>query len=183
MIQSRLNCDGKGGTKVNKLSDAQRETTGAQFVQAEAALHQAEQAVQHAATLRPRARARSPAFKPPKARPRRPRRRWLSAMVRPRKIWRLRAPTCHAQRARPGATMRGDPQQLQAAAAGAKAQADAAEAQLSQANARGWRQPAGARAEQIQAAEAQFAQARAAQRQIEVQLAKTTLTTPRAGWF
>ena len=77
--------------------------------------------------------------------------------------------------------MRGDPQQLQAAADGAKAQADAAEAQLSQANARLEAAHAGARAEQIQAAEAQLAQAQAAQRQIEVQLAKTTLTTPRAG--
>jgi multidrug resistance efflux pump len=77
--------------------------------------------------------------------------------------------------------MRGDPQQLQAAADGAKAQADAAEGALSQANARLEAAQAGARAEQIQAAEAQLAQARAAQRQIEVQLAKTTLTTPRAG--
>src|SRR5581483_10838127 len=40
---------------------------------------------------------------------------------------------------------------------------------------------AGARAEQIQAAEAQLAQARAAQRQIEVQIGKATLTAPRAG--
>src|SRR5215213_7549853 len=38
--------DGKGGTKPNKLSDAQRENYYSQFVQAEAALHQAEQAVE-----------------------------------------------------------------------------------------------------------------------------------------
>jgi len=38
--------DGKGGTKRNKLSDAQRENYYSQLVQAEAALHQAEQAVQ-----------------------------------------------------------------------------------------------------------------------------------------
>jgi multidrug resistance efflux pump len=88
----------------------------------------------------------------------------------------------NAQRALDQAqSMRSDPQQLQAAADGAKAQVDAAEAQLAQANARLEAAQAGARAEQIQAAEAQLAQARAAQRQIEVQLAKTTLTTPRAG--
>src|SRR3954451_17836519 len=40
--------DGKGGTKPNKLSDAQRENYYAQFVQAEAALRQAEQSVQQA---------------------------------------------------------------------------------------------------------------------------------------
>ncbi len=38
--------DGKGGTKPNKLTDAQRENYYSQFVQAEAALHQAEQVLQ-----------------------------------------------------------------------------------------------------------------------------------------
>jgi multidrug resistance efflux pump len=77
--------------------------------------------------------------------------------------------------------MRQDPLQLQAGADAAKAQVDAAEAALSQAQARLELAQAGARPEQIQAAEAQLAQARANQRQIEVQLAKTTLTAPRAG--
>jgi multidrug resistance efflux pump len=77
--------------------------------------------------------------------------------------------------------MRKDPLQLQSAADAAKAQLDSAEAALAQAQARLELAQAGARAEQIQAAEAQLAQARANQRQIEVQLAKTTLSAPRAG--
>jgi HlyD family secretion protein len=77
--------------------------------------------------------------------------------------------------------IRKNPLQLQAAVDGAKAQLDSAEAQLAQAQARLDLVRAGARAEQIQAAEAQVAQARAAQRQIEVQIGKATLTAPRAG--
>jgi HlyD family secretion protein len=177
--------DGKGGTKANKLSDAQRENYYAQFIQAEAALRQAEQTVQQAQVAAEAARqgevtgiqtaeSQVQAADVTLAKLRNGATKENLAMARTN--------LTNAQRALDQAqSMRGDPQQLQAAADGAKAQADAAEAQLSQANARLEAAQAGARAEQVQAAEAQLAQARAALRQIEVQLAKTTLTTPRAG--
>jgi multidrug resistance efflux pump len=177
--------DGKGGTKPNKLSDAQRENYYSQFVQAEAALHQAEQAVQQSQVAAEAARqgeitgiqiaeSQAQAADATLAK--------LRNGATQESVAIARTNLTNAQRALEQAqSMRGDPQQLQAAADGAKAQADAAEAQLSQASARLEMAQAGARAEQVQAAEAQLAQARAAQRQIEVQLAKTTLTTPRAG--
>lgn len=77
--------------------------------------------------------------------------------------------------------MRENPQQLQAAVDAAEAQLTAAEAQLDQARARFELTQAGARPEQILAAEAQLAQARAAQQQIEVQIAKATITAPQDG--
>jgi HlyD family secretion protein len=77
--------------------------------------------------------------------------------------------------------IRESPQQLRAAADQAGAQLESLRAQLAQAEARLEMTRNGARGEQVQAAEAQLAQARAAQRQIEVQLAKATLAAPRAG--
>ena len=177
--------DGKGGTKPNKLSDAQRENYYSQFIQAEAALHQAEQAVQQAQVAAESARqgevtgiqiaeSQSQATDATLAK--------LRNGATKENLASARTSLSNAQRALDQAqSMRGDPQQLQAAADGANALAAAAEAQLSQANARLELAQAGVRAEQIQAAAAQLAQAHAAQRQIEVQLAKTTLTAPRAG--
>ncbi len=177
--------DGKGGTKPNRLSDAQRENYYSQFVQAEAALRQAEQAVQQAQVAADAARqsevtgiqaaeSQAQAADATLAK--------LRNGATAESVALARTNLTNAQRALDQAqAMRGDPQPLQAAADGAKAQADAAAAQLGQANARLEAAQAGARAEQIQAAAAQLAQARAAVRQIEVQLAKTTLTTPRAG--
>jgi HlyD family secretion protein len=177
--------DGKGGTKANKVTDAQREIYYSQFVQAEAGLHQAEQTVQQAQVAAEAARqaevtgiqtAESQVQSADATLAK------LRNGATKENLAMARTNLTNAQRALDQAqAMRGDPQQLQAAADGAKAQADSAEAALSQANARLEAAQAGARAEQIQAGEAQLAQARAALRQIEVQLAKTTLSTPRAG--
>jgi len=151
--------DGKGGTKPNRLSDAQRENYYSQFVQAEAALHQAEQAVQQAQVAADAAR-QSEVTGIQAAESQAQAADATLAKLRngatAESVALARTNLTNAQRALDQAqAMRGDPQPLQAAADGAKAQADAAAAQL--------------------------AQARAAVRQIEVQLAKTTLTTPRAG--
>ena len=177
--------DGKGGTKPNKLSDAQRENYYAQIVQAEAALHQAEQAVQQAQVAGEAARqAEVTGIQTAESQV-----ELADATLAKLRNGATKENLAAAQTALTNAqrgldqalAIRKDPLQLQSAADAAKAQLDSADAALAQAQARLELAQAGARAEQIQAAEAQLAQARANQRQIEVQLAKTTLTAPRGG--
>src|SRR6266540_3665307 len=177
--------DGKGGTKPNKLSDAQRENYYAQIVQAEAAMHQAEQAVQQAQVAAEAARqaevsgiqtAESQVDLADATLAK------LRNGATKENLAAAQTALTNAQRALDQSlAMRKDPLQLQSVADAAKAQLDSADAALAQAQARLELAQAGARAEQIQAAEAQLAPARANQRQIEVQLAKTTLTAPRGG--
>jgi HlyD family secretion protein len=174
-----------GQCKDNKLNDAQRESYYSQFVQAEAAMHQAENAVQQAVVAAEQARkaevvgiqaAESQAQAADASR--------AKLVNGPTKENLAAAQTAltNAQRMLDlTLEIRKNPLQLQAGVDSAKTQLDSAEAQLAQAQARLDLVRAGARVEQIQAAEAQVAQARAAQRQIEVQLAKATLTAPRAG--
>jgi HlyD family secretion protein len=174
-----------GQCKDNKLNDAQRESYYTQFVQAEAAMHQAEIAVQQAVVAAEQARkaevvgiqaAESQAQGADAARSR------VTNGATKESLAAAQTALVSAQRMLDLALeIRKNPLQLQAAVDGAKAQLDSAEAQLAQAQARLDLVRAGARAEQIQAAEAQVAQARAAQRQIEVQIGKATLTAPRAG--
>jgi HlyD family secretion protein len=77
--------------------------------------------------------------------------------------------------------IRENPQQLIATHDTARAQLATADAALQAALARAEQTRNGARAEQIAIAEAQVGQARAAQRLVEVQLAKAALIAPRAG--
>ncbi len=177
--------DGKGGTKANKLSDAQRENYYAAFVQAEAALHQAEQTVAQAQVAADAARqaevtgvqtAESQVQSSDAALAK------LRNGATAESLATAQTALTNAQRVLSQAlAMRKDPQQLQAAADAAKAQLDTAEAQLHQAQARLEAAQAGSRPEQVQAAQAQLAQARANARQVEVQLGKTSLSAPRAG--
>lgn len=78
-------------------------------------------------------------------------------------------------------TIRKNPIALQSAVDTAKSQLDAQDAALAQAQANLDLLTHGAQTEDIQAAEAQLAQARASQHQIEVQIDKATLSAPRAG--
>lgn len=169
----------------NTVSDGVRENYYAQFVQAEAALRQAETAVEQALVNAEAARQAE-----------------VVGVRQAEEQVSIAAATL--EKAETGATrqdlaaavtgvqnaqnllevveaMRANPLQLQAAVDAARAQQAAAEAQLAQARARLEMARNGPRAEQLQAAEAQLAQARAARRQIEVMLTKATLSAPRAG--
>jgi len=169
----------------NSLSDAARTNYYNQFVQAEAALHAAEQTVAQAQVAAEAARqgevtgvetAESQAQAADAALAK------LHNGATKENLAAAQTALTNAQRALAQAiAMRKDPQQQQTAADAARAQQEAAEAQLSQATARLEAVQAGSRPEQIQAAEAQLAQAKANARQVEVQLGKTTLTAPRAG--
>ena len=174
-----------GKKKANKASDGQRANYYAQFVQAEAALHQAETAVQQAQVSADAARqAEITGVQTAESQLQAADATLAKLRNGPTRESLASAQTAltNAQRVLDQALeMRKDPLQLQAAADGAQAQLAAAEAQLAQAQARLELAQSGARAEQIQAAEAQLAQARANQRQVEVQLSKTTLVAPRAG--
>ncbi len=174
-----------GEKKSVKLTDAGRANYYTQYVQAEAAMHQAEQAVQQAQVAADNthqaeitgiqaAEAQAQGADATRAK--------LVNGASKENLAVAQTGLVNAQRMLDLAlAMRENPQQLQAAVDAARAQHAAAEAQLAQAQARLDLARAGARPEQVQAAEAQLAQARAAQRQIEVQLAKTALTAPRAG--
>src|SRR6266511_3944108 len=124
--------DGKGGTKANKLSDAQRENYYAAFVQAEAALHQAEQTVAQAQVAADAARqaevtgvqtAESQVQSSDAALAK------LRNGATAESLATAQTALTNAQRVLSQAlAMRKDPQQLQAAADAAKAQLDTAEA-------------------------------------------------------
>jgi multidrug resistance efflux pump len=178
----------RGGSSVrvpNRASDGARENYYAQFVQAEATLRQAEEAVALAvaqadtarqaeitgiASAEEQANAADAALA-----------RLRNGAARP-DLAQAETALASAQRTLDAVlAIRENPQQLHAAVDAARAQLGSAEAQLAQARARYELLRAGARPEQIQAAEAQLAQAKAVQQQVEVQLAKATLTAPRAG--
>jgi multidrug resistance efflux pump len=169
----------------NKLSDGQLEAYYAQFVQAEAALHAAEEQVRQAQVASDAARqAEVTGVQTGEQQI-----EASQAQLDKLRAGATREDIAIGQTALAGAqrtldtliAMRDDPQQLHAAADTAAAQQEAAQAALAQAQARLAQVQAGARPEQVRAAEAQLAQARAAQRQVEVQLAKATLKAPRAG--
>jgi multidrug resistance efflux pump len=174
-----------GQCKPNKLNDAQRESYYAQFVQAQAAMHQAENTVQQAVVAAEQARqAEVVGIQAAGAQAQ------GSAATRAKLVnGPTRESIAAAQTALANAqrlldltlAIRNNPLQLQAAVDTAKAQLDSAEATLDAAQAKLDLLKNGPRPEQIQAAEAMLAQARAAQRQIEVQIGKTALTAPRAG--
>jgi multidrug resistance efflux pump len=174
-----------GQCKDNKLNDAQRESYYTQFVQAEAAMHQAENAVQLAVVAAEQARqAEVVGIQAAETQAQGAEANRSKFVNGPTKESLAAAQTALASAQRMldlALEIRKNPLQLQAAVDTAKAQLDSFDAQLAQAQARLDLVRAGARSEQIQAAEAQLAQARAAQRQIEVQLAKATLTSPRGG--
>jgi multidrug resistance efflux pump len=178
--------DPKTGEKKSvKLTDAGRANYYTQFVQAEAAMRQAEQAVEQAkAAAHTAHQAEINGIQAAQAQA-----QAAGATSAKLKNGPTREALASAQTALANAqrmldltlAIRENPLQLQAAVDTAQAQLSSAEAQLAQAQARLDLVKSGARAEQIQAAEAQLAQARAAQRQIEVQLAKATLLAPRDG--
>jgi HlyD family secretion protein len=174
------------GRKVeNKLSHGQRENYYSLFVQAEAALHAAEEQVQTAQVNYDAARQAE-----------------VTGVTTAEQ--QLVAAEAALAKLRTGATpedlalattalagtqntldtllaIRANPQQLMAAHDAAQAQLASAEAALQAAQARLEQARNGARAEQIAVAEAQVSQARAAQSLVEVQIAKASLNAPRAG--
>lgn len=178
--------DQRTGRKVdNKASDGSQESYYAQFVQAEAAMHSAEQAVEQAKVAAETAhQAEISGIQQAEA----------AVQASEATLARLvngptREELAQAQTALAGAqrtldvvsATRANPQQLKTLADNAQSQAQAAEAQLNQAQARLEQLLNGTRREQIRVAEAQLEQARAMQQQIEVQLGKATLAAPRNG--
>jgi multidrug resistance efflux pump len=168
-----------------KLTGAGRANYYTQFVQAEAAMEQAEQAVtQTQAAAQTAHQSEITGIEAAEAQAETTAATLAKLRTGPTKTDMAVAQTAlaNAQRIYDLArATRENPQQLQATVDAAQAQLAAAEAQLAQARARLELAQAGARAEQIQAAEAQLAQARAAQQQIEVQIAKATIAAPQAG--
>lgn len=169
----------------NTASDGARENYYAQFVQAEAALRQAETALEQALVQAEQARqaevvgVRQAELQVDSAQAALAK---AEAGPTPQDMAAAETALANAQRLFDVVeAMRADPQQLRAAVDAARAQQAIAEAQLAQARARLEMARNGARPEQIQAAEAQLAQARAAQRQIEVMIEKATLRAPRSG--
>lgn len=169
----------------NKLSDEARAGYYSQFVQVEAALHQAESAVALASAQSQTARqAEVNGIGQAEAQS-----RAADASLTKVASGAPREDLAQAETALASAqrtldlllTIRKDPQQLKAAAAAAAAQFAQTDAALAQSQARQELVAAGARAEQIQAAQAQREQAEAARQQVEVQLTKATLVAPRAG--
>jgi multidrug resistance efflux pump len=173
------------GCKPNKLSDAQRNNYYTQFVQAEAAMHQAENSVQQAVVAAEQARqAEVVGIQAAEAQVQGSAATHAKLMNGPTResIAAAQTALANAQRLLDlTLAIRNNPLQLQAAVDTAKAQLDSAEATLDAALAKLDLLKNGPRPEQIQAAEATLAQARAAQRQIEVQIGKAALTAPRAG--
>jgi HlyD family secretion protein len=179
------------GCKRNKLSDAQRESYYSQYVQAEAAMRQAEQTVQQSLVAAEAARQAEVA----------------GVQTAEEQVRAAQTVLDNAQQALDHAkSIRANPQQLRAAADAALAQREtahagvdtarvqkqtvvdsayaqlqSAEAQVAQARSRLDLAKAGSRGEQIKAAEAQVAQAHAQVQQLEVQVAKATLKAPVDG--
>ncbi len=169
----------------NTVSDGTRENYYAQFVQAEAALHQAETALDQALVQAEQARqAEAVGVRQAELQVSIAQTTLAKAETGPTRQEIAAAETAlsNAQRFLDAVeAMRADPQQLRAAVDAARTQQTIAEAQLAQARARLEMARNGARPEQIQAAEAHLAQARAAQRQMEVMIEKATLRAPRSG--
>ncbi len=169
----------------NTVSDGARENYYAQFVQAEAALHQAETALEQALVQAEQARqAEAVGVRQAELQVSAAQTTLAKAEAGPTRedIAAAETALANAQRLLDVVeAMRADPQQLRAAVDAARTQKEIAEAQLVQARARLEMARNGARPEQIQAAEAQLAQARAAQRQVEVMIEKATLRAPRSG--
>lgn len=167
------------------LSEAARANYYAQFVQAESALRQAEQAVAQAQVAAETAhQAEITGIQTVEAQTQQTAATFDKIRSGATKEQLATAETAlrNAQAALDVALeMQANPQQLQAAADAAQTQLAAAEAQLAQAQAQLELLQAGARPEQIRAAEAQLAQARAVQQQIEVQIAKATITASQNG--
>lgn len=169
----------------NEASGGLQEQYYAQFVQAEAAMHSAEQAVQQAIVGFDAARqAEVTGIQTAEEQV-----RAAQATLAKLQNGSTKEDLAIAQTALASAqrtldvllATRDNPQQLNAAADTAAAQLAQLEAQLEAAEAKLELVRTGARNEQLQAGEAQLAQARAAQRQIEVQISKATLTAPRSG--
>ncbi|MCS6938986.1 MAG: efflux RND transporter periplasmic adaptor subunit [Roseiflexus sp.] len=169
----------------NTVSDGARENYYAQFVQAEAALRQAETALEQALVQAEQARqAEVVGVRQAELQVSAAQATLAKAEAGPTREDIAAAETALANTQRlldVVEAMRADPQQLRAAADAARTQKEIAAAQLAQARARLEMARNGARPEQIQAAEAQLAQARAAQRQVEVMIEKATLRAPRSG--
>lgn len=169
----------------NTVSDGARENYYAQFVQAEAALRQAETALDQALVQAEQARqAEAVGVRQAELQVIAAQTALAKAETGPTRQDMAAAETALANAQRlldVVEAMRADPQQLRAAVDAARTQKEIAEAQLAQARARLEMARNGARPEQIQTAEAQLAQARAAQRQVEVMIEKATLRAPRAG--
>lgn len=169
----------------NTVSDGVRENYYAQFVQAEAALRQAETAVDQALVNAESARQAEAAG----VRQAEQQVTVAEAALAKAETGPTRQDIAAAETALANAqrlldvveALRANPQQLKATVDAARTQRAIAEAQLAQARARLEMARNGARSEQIQAAEAQLAQARAARRQVEVTLGKAILTAPRSG--
>ncbi len=174
------------GKKVtNKLSDGQMENYYAQYIQAEAAMHAAEEQV-HVAQVGYDAARQNEASGVQIAEQQV---RAADATLTKLQNGAAREDVALATTTLAGAqrtldtllAIRANPHQLEAARDNAQAQLAAANAALQAAQARLDQARNGARVEQIQVAEAQLAQARAAQHQVEVQLSKASLSAPRAG--
>ncbi|GAB4120056.1 MAG: efflux RND transporter periplasmic adaptor subunit [Roseiflexaceae bacterium] len=170
---------------VNDASAGQAERYYAEFVQAEAAMHGAEQQVQIATIAYDAARQAevtgiAAAEQQLKA---------AQAGLAKLRNGPTREDLAQAETALASAqrtldtllTIRENPHQLAAASDNAQAQLAIAEANLAAAEARLDQLRNGARPEQIQAAQAQLAQANASLHQIDVQLAKAAMQAPRAG--
>jgi multidrug resistance efflux pump len=181
----RVVTDAQGRPHPNKVSDASRNNYYNTFVQAEAAMRAAEQGVEAArvnydASRQGEVTGVQTAEEQVQA---------AQATLQKLEHGATREDLAQAQTALASAqrtldvlsATRASPQGLKAAADNAQAQVASATAQLAQAQARLDQVRNGTRSEQIAVAAAQVEQARAATKQIEVQLAKTTLTAPRAG--
>jgi multidrug resistance efflux pump len=174
------------GKKVeNTVSDGQRESYYAAFVQAEAAMHAAEQQVEAARVAYDAARQAEATGVTTAEEQVRIAEATLAKLrngVTREELAQAQVALASAQRTLDTlVAIRSDPHQLAAARDTTQAQLESADAALRAAEARLEQAQAGARDEQIMVAEAQIAQARAAQQQVEVQLSKAALSAPRAG--
>lgn len=174
------------GKKVsNKLSDGALEAYYSQFVQAEAALHAAEDQVHTAQLAYDTARQAEVTG----VQTAEQQQRVAESQLAKLRAGASREDIAAAQASLSGAqrtldallATRENPQQLQSLSDNAKAQLASAEAQLTAAESRLEQLNNGPRREQIAGAKAAVAQAQAAQRAVEVQLAKAQLSAPRAG--
>lgn len=178
--------DQRNGTKVdNTLTDGQREAYYAQFVQAEAAMHAAEEAVRQAEVAAEAARQAEVTGVQAAEQQQGVASATLAkttAGATGEDLAMAQTNLANAQRLYDLANATAaNPLQLHAAVDGAKAQLEAAEAQLQVAEAKLAMTQSGARPEQIDVAKAQVQQAKATRHQVEVQLDKTTLAAPRDG--
>jgi multidrug resistance efflux pump len=153
------------GCKRNKLSDAQRESYYSQYVQAEAAMRQAEQTVQQSLVAAEAARQAEVA----------------GVQTAEEQVRAAQTALDNAQQALDHTkSIRANPQQLRAASDAALAQRETAHAGVDTARVQKQTVVDGAYA-QLQSAEAQVAQAHAQVQQLEVQIAKATLKAPVDG--